>query len=145
MPTLRLALFDKRELRAPMKTRFLLILATNRGCVNRRGMLLRRSTLSRYIRQLEDSIDMNCSGDRAAAFGRWRPGRDFFRAARPHCTDRGGRLAINVYTSLSAGNLRASPMDIRQRFPQIESIKSLRTRLVATLRNDVVDVACGLR
>ena len=84
-------------------------------------------------------------------------GRDFLRAARSildqldgllstaHSTGRGeaGRLAIGFYTSLSAGNFRASLMDFRQRFPQIEieMIENSRTRLITALRNGVVDIA----
>ena len=38
-----------------------------------------------------------------------------------HRTGRGeaGRLTIGFYTSLSAGNLRATLMDYSQRFPEI--------------------------
>jgi len=84
-------------------------------------------------------------------------GRDFLRVARSileqldallataHSTGRGeaGRLAIGFYTSLSAGNFRASLMDLRQRFPQIEveMIENSRPRLVTALRNGVVDIA----
>jgi DNA-binding transcriptional LysR family regulator len=84
-------------------------------------------------------------------------GRDFLRVARSileqldallataHSTGRGeaGRLAIGFYTSLSAGNFRASLMDLRQRFPQIEveMIEGSRARLVTALRNGVVDIA----
>ena len=54
-----------------------------------------------------------------------------------------GRLAIGFYTSLSAGNFRASLMDFRQRFPQIEieMIENSRPRLITALRNGVVDIA----
>ncbi len=53
-----------------------------------------------------------------------------------------GRLSIGFCTSLSAGNLRASLLDFRQRFPQIElaTVERRRTRLATALRNGVLDV-----
>lgn len=53
-----------------------------------------------------------------------------------------GRLAIGFSTSLSTGNLRASLLDFRQRFPQIAlaTIERRRTRLATALRNGVLDV-----
>ena len=121
------------------------------------ALLLRQSTLSRCIRQLEESIGMVVF-ERSSGGVRATPaGRDFLRVARSildqldallataHSTGRGeaGRLAIGFYTSLSAGNFRASLMDLRQRFPQIEveMIEKSRPRLVTALRNGVVDIA----
>lgn len=53
-----------------------------------------------------------------------------------------GRLAIGFCTSLSAGNLRASLLDFRQRFPHIElaTVERRRARLATALRNGVLDV-----
>jgi DNA-binding transcriptional LysR family regulator len=53
-----------------------------------------------------------------------------------------GRLAIGFCTSLSTGNLRASLLDFRQRFPQIElaTVERRRTRLATALRNGVLDL-----
>jgi len=66
-------------------------------------------------------------------------------AAIVHSAGRGesGRLAIGFYTSLSAGNLRATLLDYAQRFPQIEvdMIERSRTRLVTALRNGALDIA----
>jgi DNA-binding transcriptional LysR family regulator len=118
---------------------------------------LRQSTLSRCIRQLEESIGMILF-ERSSGGVRTTPtGRDFLRTAgsileqvealvmNSHYTGRGesGRLAIGFYTSLSAGNLRASLMDVGQRFPQIEieMLESSRTFLVTALRNAAVDIA----
>jgi DNA-binding transcriptional LysR family regulator len=65
--------------------------------------------------------------------------------ASAHSAGRGeaGRLAIGFYTSLSAGNLRATLIDYAQRFPRIEigMIESSRTRLTTALRNGAIDVA----
>ena len=51
-------------------------------------------------------------------------------------------LAVGFCTSLTAGNLRASLLDFRQRFPKIElaTVERRRTRLASALRNGVLDV-----
>jgi DNA-binding transcriptional LysR family regulator len=53
-----------------------------------------------------------------------------------------GRLAVGFYTSLSAGNLRATLVDFRQRCPQVElrMVERSRMRLVTALRNGAIDV-----
>ena len=62
-----------------------------------------------------------------------------------HSTGRGeaGKLTVGFYTSLSAGNLRATLTDFKQRFPKIElgMAERSRTRLVAALRNGALDIA----
>ena len=84
-------------------------------------------------------------------------GRQFLRTARSileqvealaataQSTGRGeaGRLAVGFYTSLAAGNLRATLIDVSQRFPrlELEMFESSRVRLVTALRNGVVDIA----
>ena len=105
------------------------IIAADHGSFRRAAdaMLLRQSTLSRCIRQLEESVGMAVF-ERSSGGVRATPaGRDFLRVARSileqldallataHSTGRGeaGRLAIGFYTSLSAGNFRASLMDLR--------------------------------
>ena len=121
------------------------------------ALLLRQSTLSRCVRQLEEAIGMvvferSSGGVRATCAG-----QNFIRAARSileqldaliattHSIGRGeaGRLAIGFYPSLSAGNFRASLVDLRRRFPQIEieMMESSRDWLVPALRNGVVDIA----
>jgi DNA-binding transcriptional LysR family regulator len=121
------------------------------------GLLLRQSTLSRCVRQLEESIGMavferSSGGVRATQAGRQflRSARSIFEqvealAARAQSTGRGeaGRLTVGFYTSLAAGNLRATLIDISQRSPQleVEMFESSRARLVTALRNGVVDIA----
>jgi DNA-binding transcriptional LysR family regulator len=65
--------------------------------------------------------------------------------ASAHSAGRGeaGRLAIGFYTSLSAGNLRATLIDFAQRSPQIVvgMVERSRTRLTTALRNGAIDVA----
>jgi DNA-binding transcriptional LysR family regulator len=64
---------------------------------------------------------------------------------RAHQTGRGeaGRLTIGFYTSLAAGNLRATLVDYARRFPEIElgTIEGSRARLGTALRNGAVDIA----
>src|SRR6185312_14890639 len=54
-----------------------------------------------------------------------------------------GRLAVGFYASLAAGNLRATLIDLSQRFPQLdlEMFESSRARLATALRNGAVDIA----
>jgi DNA-binding transcriptional LysR family regulator len=109
-------------------------------------LLVRQSTLSRCIRQLEHSIGLTLF-ERSSGGVRVTPaGRDFLRTARSileqmdslvtsaHHTSRGeaGRLAIGFYTSLSVGNLRATLVDYQKRFSKVDvSMKeSSRLRLV---------------
>jgi DNA-binding transcriptional LysR family regulator len=121
------------------------------------ALLLRQSTLSRCIRQLEDRIEMIVFERSSGGVRATKAGRDFLRMARSiieqmdtlvasaHRAGRGeaGRLVIGLYTSLSAGNLRATLIDYAQRFPQIEAgmIERSRTRLATALRNGAIDVA----
>lgn len=117
---------------------------------------LEQSTLSRRVRQLEESIGVTVF-ERSSGGVRATPaGRDFLRIARSileqmdalvtttRNTGRGeaGRLAVGFYTSLSAGNLRATLVDFRLRFPQVElgMAERSRTRLVTALRNGALDI-----
>jgi DNA-binding transcriptional LysR family regulator len=116
------------------------------------ALSLRQSTLSSCVRQVEELIGLSCSIDSVAAFGRPWPARSFCDArsileqvdalaATAHKTGRGeaGRLAIGFYTSLSAGNLRATLTDVAQRF--IELVERSRERLATGPRYGVVDIA----
>jgi DNA-binding transcriptional LysR family regulator len=51
-------------------------------------------------------------------------------------------LVVGFCTSLSAGNLRATLLDFKSRFPQVEfeTIERSKIRLAAALRNGVIDV-----
>jgi len=121
------------------------------------ALLLRQSTLSRCVRQLEESTGLIVFERFSGGVRPTQAGQEFLRNARSileqvdalaataHSTGRGeaGRLAIGFYTSLSAGNLRATLTDVAQRFPQleIELIESSRKRLATALRNGGVDIA----
>jgi DNA-binding transcriptional LysR family regulator len=135
------------------------VVAADQGSFRRaaEALLLRQSTLSRCIRQLEERIEMTVFERSSGGVRATQAGRDFLRTARSiieqmdmlvasaHSAGRGeaGRLAIGFYTSLSAGNLRATLIDYAHRFPQIEvgMIESSRTRLTTALRNGAIDVA----
>jgi DNA-binding transcriptional LysR family regulator len=121
------------------------------------ALLLRQSTLSRCIRQLEEAIgvivfDRSSGGVRAT-----EAGQSFLRSARSileqmdalvinaTSTGRGeaGRLVVGFYTSLSAGNLRATITDFKERFPRVEvgMVERSRARLITALRNGALDIA----
>jgi DNA-binding transcriptional LysR family regulator len=53
-----------------------------------------------------------------------------------------GRLSIGFCTSISAGNLRATLTEFRNRLPRIElaTVERSRTRLATALRNGTVDI-----
>lgn len=121
------------------------------------ALLLRQSTLSRCIRQLEHTIgiilfERSSGGVRAtsAGIGFLRTARSIVEqtdslVAGAQNTGRAerGRLVIGFFTSLSAGNLRATLVDYQRRFPRIDiSLKeSSSARLVTALRNGAMDIA----
>src|SRR5260370_31056671 len=107
--------------------------------------------------QFEHSVGMAIFERSSGGMRATQAGRDFLRTAlsileqldtlvtSAHSAGRGesGRLAIGFYTSLSAGNLRATLVDYARRFPQIDVrlAESSRTRLVTALRNGSIDIA----
>ena len=121
------------------------------------AMLVRQSTLSRCIRQLEERIDMIVFERSSGGVRTTQAGRGFLRMARSileqmdmlvasaQSAGRGeaGRLAIGFHTSLSVGNLRAALVAYAQRFSQIEVglIERSRTRLTTALCNSAIDIA----
>jgi hypothetical protein len=115
---------------------------------------VRQSTLSRCIRDLEYRLD-------AALFDRTsggtRPtlaGQEFLDAARGIVEDaeavirrlkaraRGesGRITTGVHASLSAGNLRATLIDFRRRFPDVETclVDGSGDHLISNLANSTL-------
>ncbi len=112
------------------------VAARDQGSLRRaaESLLVQQSTLSRCIRQLEHSIGMTIFERSSGGVRATDAGRDFLHLARSileqvdslvttaHRTGRGeaGRLTIGFYTSLAAGNLRATLVDYARRFPEIE-------------------------
>jgi DNA-binding transcriptional LysR family regulator len=118
--------------------------------------LIKQPTLSRSIRQLEHCVGATIFERSTGGITPTSAGRDFLRMARSileqidvlvattRASGRGdtGGLAIGFCTSLTAGNLRASILDFKQRFPQIAlaTVERSRTRLATSLRNGVLDI-----
>jgi DNA-binding transcriptional LysR family regulator len=120
------------------------------------ALSIKQSTLSRSIQLLEHTFEVVLF-ERSSGGVRATPtGRLFLKRARSiveqlqalatttRASGRGeaGRLVVGFCTSLTAGNLRASLLEFRGRFPQIElgTIESSRTGLVTALRNGAIDV-----
>ena len=111
------------------------VVAAEEGSFRRAAevLLVRQSTLSRGIRQLEHLIGMSIFDRSSGGVTVTPSGRDFLRHARSILeqidslittadrTSRGeaGRLTIGFHTSLSAGNLRATLLEFRQRVPSV--------------------------
>lgn len=120
-------------------------------------LLLRQSTLSRCISQLEYSLGMTIFERFSGGVRATTAGRHFLRTARSileqmdslvnsaHYAGCGeaGRLTVGFYTSISAGNLLATLVDYKKRFSQIDVYlkESSRVRLVTALRNGALDIA----
>lgn len=120
------------------------------------ALSIKQSTLSRSIQLLEQSFGVLIF-ERSSGGVRATPaGRHFLRIARSileqiealitttranGCGET-GRLVIGFCTSLTAGNLRATLLDFRNQFPQVElgTVERSRTRLTTALRNGVIDV-----
>lgn len=135
------------------------IAAADNGSFRRAAdiLLVRQSTLSRCIRQLEQSLGMTVFERSSAGVRATKAGRNFLRASRSILEQvaslieaarragqgKGGQLAIGFSTSLSTGPLRETLMDHFERFPQIEIgfLESFQTRLVTALLNGEIDVA----
>ncbi|MCP3387753.1 LysR family transcriptional regulator [Bradyrhizobium sp. CCGB12] len=117
---------------------------------------IKQSTLSRSVQLLERRFGATIFERSSGGVRATLTGRHFLRMARSileqldalaaitQAAGRGeaGRLAIGFCTSLTTGNLRASLLDFRQRFPQIEVVVVERRRasLATALRNGVLDV-----
>ncbi|HZV06934.1 MAG TPA: LysR family transcriptional regulator [Gemmataceae bacterium] len=120
------------------------------------ALSIKQSTLSRSIQLLEHRFGAKIF-ERSRTGVRTTPmGQQFLRMARSiieqlealtaitKASGRGetGRLAIGFCTSLTAGNLRASLLDFRQKFPHIEfaTVERRRVHLATGLRNGLLDV-----
>jgi DNA-binding transcriptional LysR family regulator len=158
-PDMRNTLFRSRSAKIELQHLQYAVAAAEHGSLRQAAdaLLVRQSTLSRRVHQLEQAIgaivfDRSSGGVRAT-----HAGRHFLQIARSileqmdalvtdtHSTGRGeaGKLTVGFYTSLSAGNLRATMTEFKQRFPKIElaMAERSRARLVASLRNGALDIA----
>jgi DNA-binding transcriptional LysR family regulator len=117
---------------------------------------MKQSTLSRSIQLLEHSFGVIIFERSSGGVRPTQAGRQFLRmacsmleqmdalvaATRATGSGEAGRIVIGFCTSLTAGNLRATLLDFRKKFPQIElgTVERSRTRLTTALRNSVIDV-----
>jgi DNA-binding transcriptional LysR family regulator len=118
---------------------------------------VRQSTLSRGLRDLEYKLDATLF---ERTNGGTRPtivGQEFLDAARriveeteaitarlkTRSRGESGRLTIGVHASLTAGNLRATLIDHRRRFPDVEAhlVDGSSDHLISDLASAAVDVA----
>jgi DNA-binding transcriptional LysR family regulator len=138
--------------------RWAIVLAQHRSLRQAAEALsIRQSTLSRGLRDLEFQLgetlfERTNGGTRPTAAG-----QEFLDAAR-HIVEeteaitarlrtrsRGesGRLTIGVHASLSAGNLRATLIDHRHRFPDVEThlVDGSSDHLISDVASSAIDVA----
>jgi DNA-binding transcriptional LysR family regulator len=118
-------------------------------------LALKQSHLSRRVRHLEEQLGVELFERTNGGVRPTAAGRDFVNGVRRVLNDlqtivdgakavrRGeaGYLTIGFYTSLSAGNLRASLVEYSRRFPRVEisTVEGSRSRLGG---NSVVAAAC---
>lgn len=135
------------------------VVAADEGSFRRAAevLLVQQSTLSRGIRQLEHLIGITIFDRSTGGVTATPSGRNFLRHARSileqidsmiitaHRTSLGeaGRLSIGFYTSFSAGTLRTTLQDFRQRFPDVkfDMVEKPRTGLMSALRSGALDAA----
>jgi DNA-binding transcriptional LysR family regulator len=134
------------------------VTAADSGSFRKAAELLRlqQSSLSRSIRQIEDSLGVIIFDRSSGGISPTVAGRSVLRQARTileECdallstarsvqNSETGRLAIGFCTSLSAGNLQDSLLSFRRRLPRVElaTVERSRTRLATALRTGVLDI-----
>jgi len=134
------------------------VLAADCGSIRQAAetLLMKQSSLSRSIRQLEDALgaplfERTSGGVRATASGRHflRMARSVLEqmdtivaATKANRQGEGSRLVVGFCTSLTVGNLRATLLEFRSRFPEVElgTIERSRVRLATALRNGAIDI-----
>jgi DNA-binding transcriptional LysR family regulator len=120
-------------------------------------LALKQSNLSRRVRNLEEQLGVALFERTNGGVRPTSAGRDFVNGVRrvlnelqlvvdgAKAVGRGeaGYLAIGFYTSLSAGNLRASLVEFGRRFPQVEisTFEGSRSLLFDRIQNGTVDIA----
>lgn len=118
---------------------------------------LKQSTLSRRIRQLEERLNLVLFERSHAGVHLTAGGSEFLRAARHIIEEidamaasaialgsgKAGGLSIGFYTSLSAGNLRATLIDFGKRFPDVgvRFVDNSRAQLLAAVKSRSIDIA----
>ncbi|WP_375784926.1 LysR family transcriptional regulator [Bradyrhizobium sp. Pha-3] len=134
------------------------VAAADCGSFRKAAELLRsqQSSLSRRISEVEHHLGIAIFERYSGGVRPTRAGRSVLRLARTIVEEfdaliatarsvqngESGRLSVGFCTSLSVGNLQASLLEFKQRFPQIElaTVERSRTRLAALLRNGLLDI-----
>lgn len=118
---------------------------------------IKQSTLSRGLRSLEHSLDVTLFERTNGGTRPTTEGKEFLDTAqrivdqtdamtiRVKNRSRGesGRLTIGVHASFSIGNLRATLLDHRTRFPDVDTqfVDGSRDHLISDLAGSAIDVA----
>lgn len=118
---------------------------------------VKQSNLSRRVKHLEEQLGIALFERTNGGVKVTSAGRDFVHGVRRVLSElqivvdgakavgRGeaGYLTIGFYTSLSAGNLRASLVEFSRRFPQVEigTVEGSRSRLFNGILTGTVDIA----
>jgi len=118
---------------------------------------IRQSTLSRGLRDLEYKLGATLFERTNGGSRPTTEGQEFLDAARriveetetiatrlkTRSRGESGRLTIGVHTSLSAGNLRATLIEHRSRFPDVEAhlVDGSSDHLISDLASAAIDVA----
>jgi DNA-binding transcriptional LysR family regulator len=117
---------------------------------------IRQSTLSRRLQYIEHRLGAELFERTNGGTRPTMAGQEFLATARrivegtdaaltrlkARCRGEGGHLAIGIYSSFSTGNLRATLMDHRQRFPEVEveAVDAPRSQLLCDLASNALDV-----
>ena len=118
---------------------------------------IRQSILSRRLRDMEYRLGAVLFERTNAGTRPTNAGQEFLETARriidetdtafarlkARCRGESGPLMIGVYASLSTGNLRATLMEHRRRFLDVEvqTVDSARDRLLGDLAGNAIDIA----
>lgn len=118
---------------------------------------VRQSTLSRCMRDLENCVGFSLFERTNGGTRTTIAGQDFLEAARrivkqtdtvigilqTRCRGESGRLVIGVHTSCAVGNLRATLMEHRRRFPnvQFQIVDGSSDQLISELADSGIDIA----
>lgn len=121
------------------------------------SLAVKQSNLSRRIRSLEEQLGVKLFERTNGGVRPTPAGRDFINGVRRVLNElqlvidgakvvgRGeaGYLTIGFYTSLSAGNLRASLVEYGRRFLEVEisTVEGSRSRLFEGIQNGTIDIA----
>jgi DNA-binding transcriptional LysR family regulator len=152
------SLTDKRRLNVDFNQLHQAVAAADYGSFRQAAdaLSIKQSTLSRSVRLLEHAFGVAIFERSRGGVRATRAGRHFLRIARSILDEldslattarasgrgEGGRLVVGFCTSLTSGNLRATLLDFKRKFPHIEigTAERSRMRLTTALRNGAIDV-----